>query len=88
MIPLAIATVFVGFESLLGAFLNGLGKQKNTAANYIFAGIVQLVLTYWGVSRPELRLGGFVLAYLISNMLGTALCGWDLWAEIRARSAD
>ncbi len=79
MIPLAIATVFVGFESLLGAFLNGLGKQKNTAANYIFAGIVQLVLTYWGVSRPELRLGGFVLAYLVSNMLGTALCGWDLW---------
>ncbi|MDR1692404.1 MAG: polysaccharide biosynthesis C-terminal domain-containing protein, partial [Oscillospiraceae bacterium] len=78
MAPLAVATVFVGLESLLGHFLNGLGKQKNTAANYITAGLVQLALTFWGVARPELRLGGFVLAYLIGNMLGTALCAYDL----------
>lgn len=83
MVPLAVATIFVCFESLLGTFLNALGKQKNTAANFIFAGIVQLILTWWGVARPELRLGGFVLAYLVSDVLGTALCGYDLWKVTR-----
>ncbi|MCL1806502.1 MAG: oligosaccharide flippase family protein [Oscillospiraceae bacterium] len=79
MAPLAIATVFVCFESLLGTFLNALGKQHNTAANFIFAGAVQLILTWWLVALPELRLGGFVLAYIAGGVMGTALCGWDLW---------
>jgi stage V sporulation protein B len=83
MVPLAAATIFVCFESLLGTFLNALGKQNNTAANYVFAGIVQLILTWWGVGRPELRLGGFVLAYFVSDILGTALCARDLWVTVR-----
>jgi len=83
MVPLAIATVFLCFQSLLGTFLNALGKQHNTAANFIFAGLVQLILTWWGVGLPELRLGGFVLAYIAGGVLGTALCAWDLWDVTR-----
>jgi stage V sporulation protein B len=82
MVPLAIATVFLCFETLLGTFLNALGKQRQTAANFIFAGIVQLLLTWWGVGLPELRLGGFVLAYIAGGVLGTALCAWDLRAAV------
>jgi stage V sporulation protein B len=83
MIPLAIATGFVCFEMLLGTFLNALGKQRQTAANFIFAGLVQLLLTWWGVGLPELRLGGFVLAYIAGGIMGTALCAWDLWVTVR-----
>ena len=84
MAPLALATALACFESLLGTFLNALGKQNNTAANFIFAGIVQLLLTWWGVALPGLRLGGFVLAYIAGNTLGTALCAWDLRKAARA----
>jgi len=83
MAPLTVATVFVCFESLLGSFLNALGLQRRTASNYIVAGVVQLALTWLGVARPELRLMGFVLAYIASNVLGTALCGFDLWRATR-----
>lgn len=78
MAPLAIATIFVCLEQVFGSFLNGLGKQKRTAANLIAAGIVQLAVTYWAVALPELRLMGFVWAYLIGNILGAILCGFDL----------
>ena len=83
MAPLAAATVFVCFETLLGTFLNALGKQRSTAANFIFAGMAQLLLTWWGVGLPQLRLGGFVLAYIAGGILGTALCAWDLWTAVR-----
>jgi stage V sporulation protein B len=85
MVPLAAATVFICFETLLGTFLNALGRQKHTAANFIAAGIVQLILTWWGVAVPELRLGGFVLAYIAGGVLGTALCAFDLWKEVRGK---
>jgi stage V sporulation protein B len=83
MVPLAAATVLVCFETLLGTFLNALGRQRDTAANFIFAGAVQLILTWWGVARPELRLGGFVLAYMAGAALGTFLCALDLWKATR-----
>jgi hypothetical protein len=35
------------------------------------------------VAIPELRLGGFVLAYIAGGVLGTALCAWDLWKTVR-----
>jgi stage V sporulation protein B len=85
MLPLAAATALLCFESLLGTFLNALGKQHNTAANFIFAGLLQLLLTWWGVGVPELRLGGFVLAYIAGGALGTALCAWDLHKAVRER---
>ncbi|MDR0326120.1 MAG: oligosaccharide flippase family protein [Oscillospiraceae bacterium] len=88
MVPLAVATVFICFETLLGTFLNALGKQKDTAANFIFAGIVQLVLTWWGVGLSELRLGGFVLAYIAGGVMGSALCAWDLWQAVREESGE
>jgi stage V sporulation protein B len=85
MVPLAVATVLICFETLLGTFLNALGRQRDTAANFIFAGAVQLVLTWWGVARPELRLGGFVLAYMVGAAMGTFLCARDLWLATRGK---
>jgi stage V sporulation protein B len=86
MVPLAVATVLVCFETLLGTFLNALGRQRDTAANFICAGAVQLVLTWWGVARPELRLGGFVLAYMVGAALGTFLCARDLWKAVQEKA--
>ena len=87
MIPLAIATVFVCFEQILGSFLNGLGAQRKTAVNFITAGLLQLALTWWGVAQPELRLYGYVLAYLAGNILGTALCALDLAKILQKKDA-
>lgn len=78
MTPLVVATIFVCLEQVMGAMLNGLGRQQRTAVNLITAGIVQLVVTYWAVGMPELGLKGFVLAYILGNALGTGLCFFDL----------
>ncbi|MCL2082347.1 MAG: polysaccharide biosynthesis protein [Oscillospiraceae bacterium] len=86
MAPLAIATVFVCLEQILASFLNGLGRQKKAAADMIAAGVVQLVLTWFFVAHPGLRLMGFVWAYLVSNIMGASLCLWDMVKVLR-RSA-
>ncbi len=39
MEPLAVATVFACYEYVLGSMLNGLGKQRQTAAIYISTGV-------------------------------------------------
>lgn len=83
MEPLALATMFSCFEYVLHSLLNGMGRQKNSAVNMITSGVVQLALTWIGVARPELRLMGYVLAYLIGNLLGSLLNLKDLLAYFR-----
>ena len=73
MVPLAVAMVFNCYEYIFGAMLNGLGRQRQTAAVYIVTGLIQLVLTWALVARPNLRLMGYVMAYGISNGLGAIL---------------
>ncbi len=80
---LVIATVFTSFEYVLSSLLNAMGKQKNAAGNLIAAGCVQLVLTWFLVSRPELRLLGFVYAYMIGNLLGGLLNLRDVKLTVR-----
>ncbi len=83
MEPLAVATLFSCFEYVLHSLLNGIGKQKAAAANMIAAGVLQLALTWLGVARPELRLMGYVWAYLAANVLGCFLNLRDLVAYFR-----
>ncbi len=78
MVPLAIATVFVCYEYVLGSMLNGMGLQNKSAVNYITSGLLQLVLTWYLVAIPELRLFGYVLAYGIGNAVGAGLCLLDV----------
>lgn len=85
MEPLAVATMFGCFEYVLHSLLNGMGKQKAAAANMITAGAVQLALTWLGVARPELRLMGYVWAYLIANALGSLLNLRDLVRHFKRR---
>ena len=81
VMALASAATYAAYNYILLPL--GLEYLYNIAFILIIAGLVQLLLTWWGVSRPELRLGGFVMAYMVSNMLGTALCGWDLRKTVR-----
>ena len=78
MMPLTIATAFACFEYVLHSLLNGMGRQKQAAANMVAAGIIQLAVTYLAVARPELRLMGFVWAYIAGNIIGTGLNLIDL----------
>jgi stage V sporulation protein B len=73
MVPLAVAVVFFCYEFIFGAMLNGLGRQRHTAAVYILTNIFQLALTWVLVARPNLRLMGYVMAYGISNGIGAVL---------------
>ncbi|MCL2030787.1 MAG: MATE family efflux transporter [Oscillospiraceae bacterium] len=73
MVPLAIAAAFNCYEYVFGAMLNGLGRQRQTAAVYILTNLLQLALTWVLVARPNLRLMGYVMAYGVSNAIGAVL---------------
>ena len=73
MVPLAVAVVFNCYEYIFGAMLNGLGRQRQTAAVYILTNLLQLALTWVLVARPNMRLMGYVMAYGISNAIGAVL---------------
>lgn len=67
---LAVAEIFSCFQYITNSLLNGVGKQKNAAVNVLISDAIQLGLTWYLVAIPEVRLWGFVAAYLST----TALC--------------
>lgn len=67
---LAIAEIFSCFQYITNSLLNGVGKQKQAAANLLVSDAIQLALTWYLVAIPEVRLWGFAASYLAT----TALC--------------
>ncbi|MCL2083906.1 MAG: polysaccharide biosynthesis protein [Oscillospiraceae bacterium] len=67
---LAVTQVFSCFQYLMNSLLNGMGKQRRGAVNLLLSDAVQLILTWYAVAVPELRLTGFVAAHLLT----TAMC--------------
>jgi len=71
--PLAVGTLFGCFEYILHGLLNGMGREKAAASNMIMVGALQLALTWYLTAMPELRLMGYVWAYLVANVVGSLL---------------
>ena len=80
LIPLAAATALGCYQSVLGASLNGIGRQGTVAWISLVCDGVQLAFTACLVGDPRIGMGGFVLGMLISTTLGLVLCAWRLRA--------
>lgn len=72
-LPLALGVALASLERVLGVALNGLGRQTATAGHSLVSGGVQLFLTWRLMALPGVGLWGYVLALLISTLVGTAL---------------
>ncbi|MCL1819547.1 MAG: polysaccharide biosynthesis protein [Oscillospiraceae bacterium] len=67
---LAITEIFSCFQYITGSMMNGAGKQRQAAINILVSDAIQIVLTWQLVAMPNMRLWGFMAAYLLT----TALC--------------
>lgn len=76
LIPLALTMALSCFCSVLGAVLNGVGRQKAVAAVSLLGGGVQLACTLVLVPLPGVGMGGYVAGALLSALLEAGLCLW------------
>jgi|GEM_PF-308785 len=73
LIPLAVGMAFAIYMSITGSILNGLGKQNSAAFNFILGNAVELALVYSLVAKPEIRMNGYVAAFVISAAITAGL---------------
>ncbi len=69
ILPLAIGTAFSIYMMILGSILNGLGKQNISAFNFLLGNAIELAITYFLAAIPELRLYGYIIAFILSTAL-------------------
>lgn len=74
LLPLAVVMALSCFCSVLGAILNGVGRQGTVAAVSLLGGVVQLALTLVLVPLPGVGMGGYVVGALVSAGLEALLC--------------
>lgn len=72
---LSVGVLFSCYESVMGSALNGLGYQKPASLFSLFCGLVQLIITYFGVANPRLGLYGFLIGFVFCSFLGAVFCG-------------
>ena len=78
LVPLAAIMALSCYQAVLGAALNGVGRQGSVAWISILCDGVQLALTAWLV--PEMGMEGFVVSTGVSTVLGLLLCAQRLIA--------
>ena len=71
--PLAVSVALSCYRSVLACSLNGVGRQAAAARNALMAGAVELGLTGLTVGIPGVGLKGYVVAALVSELLGVGL---------------
>ena len=76
LVPLAAIMALSCYQAVLGAALNGVGRQGTVAWISILCDGVQLALTAWLV--PEMGMEGFVVSTGVSTVLGLLLCAQRL----------
>lgn len=76
LVPLAAIMALSCYQAVLGAALNGVGRQGTVAWISILCDGVQLALTVWLV--PEMGMEGFVVSSGASTVLGLLLCAQRL----------
>lgn len=74
LLPLAVVMALSCFCSVLGAILNGVGRQGTVASVSLLGGGVQLALTLVLVPLPGVGMGGYVVGALVSAGLEALLC--------------
>ncbi len=72
ILPLCIATLISYYEISLGALLNAIGKQKQSAIYIIIGGVIQLFFT-WCVGFPKLGMSAFALGSIVSGAVCAVL---------------
>ncbi|MCL2545793.1 MAG: polysaccharide biosynthesis protein [Oscillospiraceae bacterium] len=87
MALLCISFLFSSYQVVTASILNAVGKQKRAAANVMAAGLVQLLITWYTVAQPSLRLLGVVIAMLIGGVMALLLNALDVRAWLRKKSA-
>ena len=78
ILPLAVGVVFSCYQGVLGAALNGVGRQPAAARNALISGGVQLLFTATLTGLPGVGLGGFLLGFVASGLVGALLNGVSL----------
>ena len=71
--PLSVAVALSCYQSVLSCALNGVGRQPTAARNALICGAVELVIVFFTVGLPGVGLTGYVLAALVSALLGVVL---------------
>ena len=68
--PLSVGVALTCYEAVLGASLNGLGRQTASARNALISGAVQLLITWARMGQSGVGLHGYVEGLLVSTVLG------------------
>ncbi len=71
--PLSVATALSCYQSILSCALNGVGRQPTAARNALVCGAVELVIVFFTVGVPGVGLTGYVIAALVSSLLGVGM---------------
>lgn len=72
ILPLAAGSLLNCYQSVLSGALNGMGLQARAARSAILSDALQLAFTWGAVARWGLA--GFAAGWLLSSLLGAALC--------------
>ena len=83
--PLSIGVVLSCYQSVLSCSLNGVGRQPAAARNALICGAVELVIVFFTVGIPGVGLQGYVLAALVSSLLGVVLGAVGLYRAVGLR---
>ena len=86
MILLCICFLLTSYQTVTSSVLNAIGKQKRAAANVMAAGVLQLVITWYAVAQPHLRLLGVVIAMLCGAVVALTLNGLDVVKGLSSRA--
>jgi len=82
---LALGVLLSCWHALLANCLNGLGHQAYSAKVALFSDVIQLVVTIFTVSKPELGLRGFAWGLVLSSAIGAYLSWYKLSRETGLR---
>lgn len=61
---IGFATIFLSLQHTLSGILHGLGKEIVTTINYVIGMTIQLLITYFLVSKPAFGINGFFIGFL------------------------
>ena len=67
LVPLAVSVIFMFYEMISMAILNGIGMQRKGTVNMVAGSVAELALTYVLVARYGME--GYIVAFLTSTVI-------------------
>jgi stage V sporulation protein B len=80
---LGYSTIFLSLQHVLSGVLHGLGKQVRATVNYIVGMSVQLIATYFLVSKPNIGINGFFIGFISATIIISILHFFSINKVIR-----